>query len=42
MIFDHAGDIANALDKMDEARAHWQKVLELAPDNEEVQRKLLP
>ena len=42
VIFDHAGDIANALGKMDEAHAHWQKVLELAPDNEEVQRKLLP
>ncbi len=42
VIFDHAGDIANALDKMDEARVHWLKVLELAPDNEEVQRKLLP
>jgi len=42
VIFDHAGDIASALGKMDEAHAHWQKVLELAPDNEAVQRKLLP
>lgn len=42
VIFDHAGDIANARGKMTEARAHWQKVLELAPDNEEVRRKLLP
>ena len=42
VIFDHAGDIASALGKTDEARAHWQKVLELAPDNEEVRRKLLP
>ncbi len=42
VIFDHAGDIASALGKTDEARTHWQKVLELAPDNEEVRRKLLP
>ena len=42
VIFDHAGDIASALGKADEARVHWQKVLELAPDNEEVRRKLLP
>ena len=42
VIFDHAGDIASSLGKTDEARAHWQKVLELAPDNEEVRRKLLP
>ena len=42
VIFDHAGDIASALGKPGEARAHWQKVLELAPDNEEVRRKLLP
>ena len=42
VIFDHAGDIASALGKTDEARAHWQKVLELAPDKEEVRRKLLP
>ena len=42
VIFDHAGDIASSLGKVDEARVHWQKVLELAPDNEEVQRKLLP
>ena len=42
VIFDHAGDIARALGKTDEAHTHWQKVLELAPDNEEVRRKLLP
>ena len=42
VIFDHAGDIASALGKADEAHTHWQKVLELTPDNEEVQRKLLP
>ena len=42
VIFDHAGDIASALGKTGEARAHWQKVLELAPDNEEVRRKLRP
>ena len=42
VIFDHAGDIAKALGKTDEARTHWQKALELAPDNEEVRRKLLP
>lgn len=42
VIFDHAGDIASALGKTGEAHAHWQKVLELAPDNEEVRRKLRP
>ena len=40
VIFDHAGDIASSLSKTDEARTHWQKVLELEPDNEEVRRKL--
>ena len=40
VIFDHAGDIASSLGKTDEARTHWQKVLELEPDNEEVRRKL--
>ena len=42
VIFDHAGDIATALGKEGEARTHWQKVLELAPDNEEVRLKLEP
>ena len=42
VIFDHAGDIASALGKTDEAHTHWQKVLELTPDNEEVRRKLRP
>ena len=42
VIFDHAGDIASALGKTDEACTHWQKVLELVPDNEEVRRKLRP
>ena len=42
VIFDHAGDIASSLGKTDEAHTHWQKVLELEPDNEEVRRKLLP
>ena len=42
VIFDHAGDIASALGKEGEARMHWGKVLELAPDNEEVRLKLTP
>ena len=42
VIFDHAGDIASALGKDGEARTHWQKVLELAPDNEKVRLKLEP
>jgi len=42
VIFDHAGDISNALGKDGEARTHWQKVLELVPDNEEVRLKLTP
>ena len=42
VIFDHAGDIASSLGKQGEARTHWQKVLELTPDNEEVRLKLTP
>ena len=42
VIFEHAGDIANALGKDKEARMHWQKVLELTPENKEVRLKLVP
>ena len=40
VIFDHAGDIAQALGKREEARRHWQRALELGPENQDVQRKL--
>jgi len=42
VIFDHAGDIAQALGKKLEARQHWQKALQLTPDNGVVKAKLSP
>jgi tetratricopeptide (TPR) repeat protein len=42
VIFDHAGDVARALGKDDEARRHWTRALELGPGNEAVRRKLAP
>ena len=42
VIFDHAGDIAQAMGKKLEARQHWQKALQLAPDNGVVKAKLSP
>ncbi len=39
-IYDHAGDIAQALGKSDAAIQHWRRALDLVPDNEEVRRKL--
>ena len=40
VIYDHAGDIASALGKQDEAASHWRRALELAPDDEDLRRKL--
>jgi tetratricopeptide (TPR) repeat protein len=40
VILDHAGDIADSLGKREEARRHWQRALELTPENRELQRKL--
>lgn len=40
VILDHAGDIADALGKRDEARDHWQRALDLTPSNRDLQRKL--
>ena len=40
VILDHAGDIANALGKQDEATHHWRQALDLTPENEELQKKL--
>jgi len=40
VILDHAGDVALALGRRAEARAHWQEVLELMPGNEDVKGKL--
>ncbi len=40
VIIDHAGDVARALGHYDEAREHWEAVLELTPDDSSVRRKL--
>ena len=40
VILDHAGDIADALGKRDEAEVHWRRVLDLTPENEVVREKL--
>lgn len=40
VIFDHAGDVARDMGNKEEAQQHWQRALELDPDNEEIQRKL--
>jgi tetratricopeptide (TPR) repeat protein len=40
VIFDHAGDVAQALGKSAEAEMHWRRALELMPSNKEVQLKL--
>ncbi len=40
IILDHAGDVAQALGKDNEARTHWTRALELAPDNHDVKTKL--
>ena len=40
IILDHAGDIAQALGKDTEARTHWTRALELAPDNHDLRTKL--
>ncbi|MSR82844.1 MAG: tetratricopeptide repeat protein [Candidatus Latescibacteria bacterium] len=42
VIFDHAGDIAQAMGRHPEAKQHWQRALELVPENDTVQRKLSP
>jgi tetratricopeptide (TPR) repeat protein len=40
VIYDHAGDVAGALGKSDEAAKHWRRALDLVPENEEVLHKL--
>ncbi len=40
VILDHAGDIAAALGKHDEALNLWRQALELTPDNGDLKRKL--
>lgn len=42
VIFDHAGDVAQALGRHGEARQHWLRALELVPENATVQHKLQP
>ena len=40
VIFDHAGDIAAALGKQGQALEMWRRALQLAPEDDEIQRKL--
>lgn len=40
VILDHAGDIAAALGKQDEALDLWRRALDLTPGDDEIQRKL--
>ena len=40
VLFDHMGDICQALNMPEEARNNWQKALELEPANESIQAKL--
>ena len=42
VIFDHLGDVYRAVGNLKEARAWWQKALEMDPDNDEVRQKLGP
>jgi tetratricopeptide (TPR) repeat protein len=40
ILYEHMGDIYLALDKPQEASNHWEKALELDPDNESIKGKL--
>ena len=40
LLFEHMGDIYFALKKITEAKYHWNKALELDPENESVKEKL--
>ncbi len=40
VILDHVGDTAQALGNIDEALEHWQRAVDLNPDNETIRRKL--
>ncbi|HEX2896436.1 MAG TPA: tetratricopeptide repeat protein [candidate division Zixibacteria bacterium] len=40
IIFDHLGDTYKAMGKTDDARAWWQKALELEPTNDSIREKL--
>lgn len=40
VIFDHAGDVARALGKNQDALELWRRALDLLPDNDEVRAKL--
>jgi tetratricopeptide (TPR) repeat protein len=42
VILDHAGDIAAAQGKKNAANKHWQRALELDPNNDAVRGKLKP
>ena len=40
IILDHVGDAAQALGNIDEALEHWQRAVDLNPENETIRRKL--
>ncbi len=40
VILDHVGDAAQALGNVEEALVHWQRAVDLHPDNEAIRRKL--
>jgi tetratricopeptide (TPR) repeat protein len=40
VILDHVGDAARAQGDIDEALVHWQRAVDLNPDNETIRRKL--
>ncbi len=40
IIFDHLGDVYQAVGDSENARAWWQKALEIDPDNEQIKEKL--
>ena len=40
VIYDHAGDVSNAIGDHDVARKHWMRALEIDPTNDLVRSKL--
>ena len=40
VIYDHAGDVSNAIGDLDVARKHWMRALEIDPTNDLVRSKL--
>jgi tetratricopeptide (TPR) repeat protein len=40
IIYDHLGDVYLKMGNMDKAKSNWQKVLDLKPDQEDLQNKV--